>query len=540
MTLISKASQSRWAYLMLLLGCNIVCVGVLAFSIAAQPALRNFLLFYCDNITLPLYFKSLIVHHEALSGFMYGTQGFFFPGYPLYLISYVISFLVPGDHYAASLIVMALLQVVCFDLALFYLGLAVFRSKRRAALFAGVSVLLLTLLLILGQRLPMEGWFPTDLFLTSTHHIAIALGVPLFLAGVINYFRSKKKSNLIFIILLSAVILPSDSAWSTWFLISFLIALLLLFLFNYVEKRFFLLVVASTIASAVLGKLIDLGARHFFHTVKPFLISSLPLSSILHDLKQIVLSYAHDGPVLCACVIIAALCCAGLFMLGRLIYQTSRAKDATEYERHSHFPLLMVLLHSCIAGLVIVAATMISGNANVMRYYSLFVVFALFALIPLLATDHRFLPRASFAVIVFLCGAILASPAYIAHSSPVRNPAYLQPDDLVSRVATKNLSGDFIGDYVVVSSLGLYTSARAIPLMEGSSLTPTLQNVNDLKGASLQNLIVAGPEEAGKEILSQLPAGYQKMTFQAYTYFDKQAPVTVYHWQEPINHYLGN
>ena len=295
----------------------------------------------------------------------------------------------------------------------------------------------------------------------------------------------------------------------------------------------------STIFSAAAGKFLDTAARYFFRTVKPPLTNTSHIPSGLHNLKMIVISYVHSETLLIACLIIGVLCFCGLFFLGKLVYQATRAKAETEDIQSRYFPVAIVLMYSFVAGIIIVLATVLSGNANIVRYYALFVVFALFALIPLLHIKYQHQQRMAFIILALLCGAIVVSPLYNVFSLPVSNPAKLRPDDLVLQIAEKNLPGDFIGNYWTVLSTGLYTNAKAVPISATLSPEPTLQNTNDLNEAVFQNMICIGTDSTTEKILSRLPASYSKIVFQACMTTDEKVPVVIYHWPRPINQYLG-
>lgn len=522
----------------MLIGSNLVCVAALVYAIAVQPALRNFLLFYSDNITLPMYFNSILAHNGAISGFHYGTQGFFFPGYPLYLLSYLIAFLVPGDQYAASLIVKAILQVVCFNFALYYLGRALFREGHRAALYSGVCTLFLTLILVLGQHLALEGWPPTVLFLTSTHHIGVAIGIPLFLAGAINYFHSRKMGNLYFIGALSAVIIPSTTTWIPWFIVPFVVALFLLFLLNMIDKKYFVRVTLCIALSAGVGYILNFVARQFFAVTNP---SALEISRIpegLSNLRLIIENvYLQSWPLIVALLLMAALCCVGIFYLCKTIYKVSRLKDG-DTDRATYFPLMLILLYSLLAGIFILLIPVFIGRADILRYYSPLVVLSLFGILPFFYMRFRHKTGAYLTALTSLGIILIASPIYLSQTLPFNNPAILRQSDYVYQVAQKDLPGDFIGDFWTITSVGLYTDARVTHVNANGRMRPILQNIYDLDGASFQNLILLELDSNLIQILDRLPEYSSKFTFEAYTSSNVKVAMVIYHWEEPIDDYL--
>jgi len=527
-----------WIPGIVFIGSNALSAALLLYAIAVQPALRNFLLFYSDNVTLAVYMES-VLRGEAISGFHYGTQGFFFTGYILYPISYLLALAFPGDPFAASLIIKAILQVLCFNLAILYLACSVLRNKRRALYYASTSTLVLTLILLLGQHLTLEGWFPTVLFLTSTHHIGVAIGIPLFFAGVINYFHSRKSGNLVFAVAISAVLWPTSGVWPIWFLIPFLLALTILFVLNHIERKFYAIVTLCTILSAVIGWALNRAARQFFAVTNPgsfeFDRFQIGLRGFRATLENV---YLQNWPLTLALIIMAVLCCIGIFFLGKMLYQSSRLESGNKSRRPTDSPLLLILTYSLLAGIIITLVAIFIGRADIMRYYSLFVVFSLFGMLPLFTLSVRKFQVAAGTIIALLGLAVATSPLYLMPETPFSNPAELRASDYVYQVAQKDLPGDFIGEFWTIVPVGLYTDALSSRINPNLRLRPILQNVDDADRVNVQNLIMVEGDSGMMRVLEGLPDYSSKHTFMAHINSNVKAPIIIYHWDEPVNQYL--
>jgi len=530
-------SQKYFPYVMLLVT-NLFLAGLLFYHIGTQVNLRNFLLFYSDNITLALYFKSLLEHGYAASGFMYGTQGFFFPGFVLYPLSYALGLLIPGDVYSASLIIKAILQVLFFNFALFYLGHAVFRSWRKAAYYASFCTLAVGVILIAGAPLAGEGWFPNVFLLTSTHHIGIAIGTPLFLAGLINYSNTKHLGNLLLLIGLPTIIMPSSGAWLVWFAIPFIIALVIVFLLNLVSKKVFILASAATVIGLVAGRLLNNLARNYFVTISPDLTEISRIPEGLRGMRWTIINvYLQEPALMIALAIMTILCCYGLLHLCAILYRSSRFESGSLSKMHEFFPQAIILSYCFVAGIALTLAAIFIGLADITRYYSMFVVFALLAAIPLFLLSQKLRVFIVIASMSTLTALLLASLFALPHAQTYANPAQLTNSDYVSIVANKDLPGDFIGDFWTVMAVGLYVDVKVSNVTTDLRLSPILQNTYDLDNAQFQNLLII-EGSALESVLEDLPPYSSKYRFEAQTATNQFVSLIIYHWDEHINEYL--
>ncbi len=124
------------------------------------------------------------------------------------------------------------------------------------------------------------------------------------------------------------------------------------------------------------------------------------------------------------------------------------------------------------------------------------------------------------------------------------SPVSIQSYDPPACYQISHLDGDVIGDYWRVLSLNIYTDAIAIPTIDGVRPYPWLINNTSVKKATVKNVIIYN-ESVELDQLHSLPDPDNVIECSAYIYPDSgkgsDSPVKykIYHFNDPINRYLG-
>ena len=525
----------------------ILCILAILIAISTKTPLRGYLLHNSDNITLALYFQSIFENKEPISGLMIGTQGFFFPGYILYGLSYVISFIFQDNRFAASLIILAIMQLIIFWVSLFIFAKTTVRSKNKALMFTILSILMSTILLTLGQNVSGEFNLLTPILMTATHHFGIAIGTILSIALVASYMRNRKNINFVFLFILNALIYLSDSAWLTWFLLPFAISLSLLFIINKISRKTFFATLSSAFLGTATGGILLKIVLNVIRTAPTNLFSPERYATSLNSLSVKISFIMNNLPVLIVFSTVILLCVIGLSTFVRLLYKSSRVSTKSKKSSLEMSVYLLIYTHIAVAIIIIVALAIFSANADILRYYSMMSIFGLMSLIYIVFI----LSRSSCAIIsekiVISILVFIVSVLSIRNvlSSSLSSPIQSHPNDIPSCYNKNNLKGDIAGNYWKILSLNIYTDAAAVPIIDTNPY-PWMMNSETINNASIQNISTFGINKKEMEkINSILPKPDSIIQCFAYSYPDSNQGSSIplqykiMHYNKPINEHLG-